>query len=155
MIGSLISFLGGSAFRMIWGEVASFIKAREDHKHELEMLNIQAQLEAAAFERNQAALKLQAEQGIKTIQVQAEADLERIDASGFYSAVAESMKPVGVAWVDAFNAAIRPSAAAICLLLWVFELAVAGWVMGEWDQMLVATILGFFFADRGLAKRGK
>jgi hypothetical protein len=155
MMSGLISFLGGSAFRMIWGEVASFIKAREDHKHELEMLNVQAQLEAAAFERNQSALKLQAELGIRTIQVQSEADLEKLAAIGFNNATAKAMKPIGVAWVDAFNAAIRPSAAAICLFLWVFELAVAGWVMGEWDQMLVATILGFFFADRGLAKRGK
>jgi len=155
MISSVISFLGGSAFRMIWGEVSAFVKARQDHKHEIALLGVQAQLESAAFERNQSALKLQAELGIKTIQVQAEADLERIDATGFYSAAEAAMRPVGVPWVDAFNAAIRPSAAAICLLLWVFELAVAGWVMGEWDQMLVATILGFFFADRGLAKRGK
>ena len=155
MLSSLISFLGGSAFRMIWGEVAAFVKSRQDHRHELDLLTAQAQLEAAAFERNQSALRLQSELGIRTIQVQAEADLERIDAAGFYSAVGESMKPVGVAWVDAFNAAIRPSAAAICLFLWVLELAVAGWVMGEWDQMLVATILGFFFADRGLVKRGK
>lgn len=155
MLSSLISFLGGSAFRMMWGEAAAFIKARQDHKHELKMLTAQAQLEAQAFERSQSALKLQSELGIKTIQVQAEADLDRIDAAGFYSAVGDAMKPVGVAWVDAFNAAIRPSAAAICLLLWVFELAVAGWVMGEWDQMLVATILGFFFASRELTKRGK
>ena len=155
MISSLISFIGGSAFRMIWGEVAAFVKARQDHRHELDLLTAQAQLEAQAFERNQSALRLQSELGIKTVQVQAEADLERIDAAGFYGAVGDSMKPVGVAWVDAFNAAIRPTAASICLILWVFELAVAGWVMGEWDQMLVATILGFFFASRELTKRGK
>ena len=155
MLSSLISFLGGSAFRMVWGEVAAFVKARQDHRHELDLLTAQAQLEAQAFERNQSALRLQSELGIKTVQVQAEADLERIDAAGFYGAVGDSMKPVGVAWVDAFNAAIRPAAASICLVLWVFELAVAGWVMGEWDQMLVATILGFFFASRELTKRGK
>ena len=155
MISSLISFIGGSAFRMIWGEVAAFVKSRQDHRHELDLLTAQAQLEAQAFERNQSALRLQSELGIKIIQVQADADLGRIDAAGFYSAVGDSMKPVGVAWVDAFNAAIRPAAASICLVLWVFELAVAGWVMGEWDQMLVATILGFFFASRELTKRGK
>ena len=140
---------------MVWGEVAAFVKARQDHRHELDLLTAQAQLEAQAFERNQSALRLQSELGIKTVQVQAEADLERIDAAGFYGAVGDSMKPVGVAGVDAFNAAIRPAAASICLVLWVFELAVAGWVMGEWDQMLVATILGFFFASRELTKRGK
>ena len=140
---------------MVWGEVAAFVKARQDHRHELDLLTAQAQLEAQAFERNQAALRLQSELGIKMVQVQAEADLDRIDAAGFYSAVGDSMKPAGVAWVDAFNAAIRPAAASICLVLWVFELAVAGWVMGEWDQMLVATILGFFFASRELTKRGK
>ena len=140
---------------MIWGEVAAFVKARQDHRHELDLLTAQAQLEAQAFERNQSALRLQSELGIRKVQVQAEADLERIDAAGFYSAVGDAMKPVGVAWVDAFNAAIRPVAASICLILWVFELAVAGWVMREWDQMLVATILGFFFASRELTKRGK
>jgi len=152
---SLLSFLGGSAFRMIWGEVAAFVKARQDHQHELQMLNIQAQLEAAAFERNQAALKLQAELGIKTIQVQADADVDRIDAAGFYSAFAEAEKPSGVAWVDAYNKVIRPSSATICLVVWVLELAAAGWVMSEWDRALVATILGFFFASREFSKRGK
>jgi len=155
MISSLISFIGGSAFRMMWGEVAAFVKARQDHKHELDLLTAQAQLEAQAFERNQSALRLQAELGIRTIQVQSQADLEKLTAVGFNNNTLEAMKPIGIAWVDAFNAAIRPVAASICLVLWVFELAVAGWVMREWDQMLVATILGFFFASRELTKRGK
>ena len=31
MFTALFSFLGGSAFRMIWGEVTAFVSKRQDH----------------------------------------------------------------------------------------------------------------------------
>lgn len=31
MFSALFSFLGGSVFRMIWGEVANFVQKKQDH----------------------------------------------------------------------------------------------------------------------------
>jgi hypothetical protein len=154
-MSALLTFLGGSAFRMVWGEVSAFIKNRQEHAQELEMIKIQADIEAAKHERLQEALKVQHSMGIQTIQVQAEADLSRIDAEGFYKAVESSNNPSGVLWVDGWNAAIRPAAATIVILLWVLALNRAGFVMSDFDKELVCVILGFFFANRALAFRGK
>jgi hypothetical protein len=154
-MSALLTFLGGSAFRMVWGEVAAFVKNRQDHAQELEMIKIQAEIEAAKHERLQDALKVQHSMGIQTIQVQAEADLSRIDAEGFYKAIEASNKPSGVLWVDGWNAAIRPAAATIVILLWVLALNRAGFVMSDFDKELVGVILGFFFANRALSFRGK
>ena len=154
-MSALLTFLGGSAFRMVWGEVSAFIKNRQEHAQEIEMIKIQADIEAAKHERLQEALKVQHSMGIQTVQVQAEADLSRIDAEGFYTAVESSNKPSGVLWVDGWNAAIRPAAATIVILLWVMALNRAGFVMSDFDKELVGVILGFFFANRALSFRGK
>ena len=154
-MSALLTFLGGSAFRMVWGEVSAFVKNRQEHAQELEIIKIQADIEAAKHERLQEALKVQHSMGIQTIQVQAEADLNRIDAEGFYKAVESGNKPSGVLWVDGWNAAIRPAAATIVILLWVLALNRAGFVMSDFDKELVGVILGFFFANRALSFRGK
>ena len=93
--------------------------------------------------------------GVETIRVQAEADIGSLEADGWANAVKQSMQPIGVPWVDAWNGIIRPLAASICLLLWVFALNAQGWKLTEWDMQLVGVVLGFFFASRELTKRGK
>ena len=57
--------------------------------------------------------------------------------------------------MDIWNGVIRPAAATLALVLWVGKLAAQGWKMDEWDITLAGTVLGFFFADRSLGKRGK
>ena len=42
MISAIISFLGGSVFRMIWGEVSTWVTAKQNHAQELERLRLQA-----------------------------------------------------------------------------------------------------------------
>ena len=37
-MGALISFLGSSIFRMIWGEASAAWTKHQDHKHEIEEL---------------------------------------------------------------------------------------------------------------------
>src|ERR1041385_2975573 len=108
MFTALFSFLGGSVFRAIWGEFSTWMTARQEHHYELERLRIQGDLDAAAHTRNMEATKLQADLGIKTIQVQGEADLGRLDAEGFYRAIEAAQKPTGINWVDAWNGSIRP-----------------------------------------------
>lgn len=73
MISALFSFLGGSVFRMIWGEVSHWLTARQDHTFEIERLRLQADMDAAQHARNLEAIRMQADLGVKTIQVQAEA----------------------------------------------------------------------------------
>lgn len=155
MFSALLSFLGGSVFRMIWGEVAAWVSARQEHAHEIERLRLQGELDAAQHARNQEAIRVQAELGIQTIRVQAEAAIGQAEAQGWAAAVAAAQQPTGIFVVDVWNGVIRPLAASIAILLWVFALNEQGFKMSDWDKELVGVILGFFFASRELVKRGK
>ena len=155
MFEALFSFLGGSVFRMVWGEVASWMSKRQEHAHELERMQLQVQIEDKQHERMQASLRLQNELGIKTIEAKAESAALEADATAFAEAMKNAFKPTGILWVDAWNGIIRPAAATIALVLWVLKLNTQNWAMQDWDVTLAGTILGFFFASRELAKRGK
>lgn len=155
MFSGLIAFLGGSAFRMIWGEISAWLTARQDHTHELERMRLQADLEAAQHARQQEAIRLQAELGVKTIAVQAEADLDRIAGETWGELVASTTRMTGIRFVDAWNQSIRPLLATLAIAVVVARIWQAGFVLTEWDQELVAAILGLYIADRSLTKRGK
>lgn len=155
MLEALFSFLGGSVFRMIWGEVSSWYNKKQDHQFEIERMRLQADLEDKAHERMQASLRLQSELGIKTIEAQAEAAALTADAEAFANAMKDAFKPTGVYWVDVWNGIIRPSAATIALGLWILKLNTQSWTMQDWDLTLTGTVLGFFFASRELSKRGR
>lgn len=155
MITTILSFFGGTAFRMIWGELSAWFTKHQDHAHELERLRLQAQFDAEQHSRNMESIRLQKEMQVEVIRVQGETDVSRIDAEGWYAAIGNAMKPTGIRWVDTWNGIIRPMAATIAIYLWVLALHAQGWKMTEWDRELVAAILGFFLADRALLKRGK
>ena len=155
MIEALFSFLGGSVFRMVWGELSAWYNKRQDHAFELERLRLQNELDDRAHQRTQEALRLQNELGIRTIEAKAEADVATVEADAFARAMEHAFKPSGWAVVDVWNGIIRPSAATIALVLWCLKLSSQNWTMQEWDITLAGTILGFFFADRSLGKRGK
>lgn len=118
-------------------------------------MRLQGDLEAAQHARNLEAIRVQADLGVKTIQVQAEADIGRLEMEGWSGAVKEAMKPTGIYIVDLWNGIIRPLAASIAILLWVLALNSQNWKMTDWDMELVGVVLGFFFASRELMKRGK
>ena len=156
MIGSaMLNFLGGSAFRMIWGEVSSFVTARQEHKHELERMKSQGELDANAHVRNMQQLKLQSDLGLKEVAVKAEAAIDEIEANAWLNAVSNADKPSGIAIIDGWNKAIRPAAATIVLVLWVSTLGARDFAVTPWDLELMGAVLGFFFADRSLGRRGK
>lgn len=155
MISAILSFLGGTAFRMVFGEISHWITAARDHAREMDMMRLQGELDAAQHARNLESVRLHAELGVKEIRVQAEADISRLDAGGFYDAVRESMRPTGIFIVDLWNGIIRPLCATIAIMLWIRALGANGWAMTAWDMELVATVLGFFFADRSMGKKGK
>lgn len=155
MFSALFSFLGGSAFRMLWGEIAAWVSSKQEHSHEIERMRLQAELDAAQHARNLEAQRLQAELGIKEIAVRSEADLALKDLDVWGKAIDNAGKATGFMLVDVWNGIIRPLVATIAVILWVLALNSQGWKMTEWDKEIVGVVFGFFFASRELAKRGK
>lgn len=154
MLSAVLSFFGGSAFRMLWGEISAWLNKQQDHKHEIERMRLEAELAAAQHQRQQDAIRLQAEMGVKVIEAQAVADVGRIEAEGWLDAVRSTGKAVGIAWVDAWNAAIRPGGATWAIgMLTLDALAVVN--VGDGTEQVCFAFLGLFVADRTLGKRGK
>lgn len=155
MISALFSFLGGSIFRMIWGEASAYLNKRQDHAHEVEMLKVQKELDDARQVRDLEQMRLANELGLKTITVQKDAEMALADVNAFSRAIEAAAKPTGIKWVDAWNGAIRPSYATVALALWLVKVAAQGFKMDTFDAELLAVVAGFYFADRSLGKRGK
>lgn len=155
ILSAVLSFLGGSAFRMIWGELSAFLTASQEHKQELERLRLQGELEAAAHVRQLEAMRAQHDMGVETIRVQSEADLEKIDADIFGQAVALTGKLTGFAVVDIWNGIIRPALATLCMALVTLHFYRHNWTLDEQGWALVGASLGIFVADRALMKRNK
>lgn len=155
MISALLSFLGGSVFRMIWGEVSAFMNKKQDHEHEIALMQAQVMFEDRAHQRNLENLRLQSELGVRMVEVQRDTAIEQGDADAFVAAMKNSYKPTGNWFIDAWNGGIRPWYATIASLLWLFKVYTQGFKMDEFDVALVAVIVGFFFADRSLRRNGK
>lgn len=154
MFSAVLSFLGGSAFRMLWGEISAWLNKQQDHKHEIERMRLEAELAAAQHQRQQDAIRLQAEMGVKVVEAQAVAEVGRIEAEGWLEAVKSTGKSVGIAWVDAWNAAIRPGGATWAVAMLTLDaFAVAN--VGDSTEQVCFAFLGLFVADRTLGKRGK
>lgn len=155
MFSAILSFLGGSFVRMIWGEVSSWIDKAREHKREVERMKVQAELEAAQHARNLEAIKVQAELGVQTIRVQGEMDTAKLEAEGWAKSVEQGQKPTGIYVIDFWNGIIRPAAATFALWLWYHSVQLQSWTMQGRDWDMVCAILGWFFADRSMGKRGK
>lgn len=155
IISALLSFLGGSAFRMIFPEIAGYFSKRQDNENEIARMRVQADLDKAKHEQDQERIRLQAELGVKEVVVQADADVSRMEAQAFVEAMKTANQKTGITWVDAWNGVIRPLAASIAIMLWILALYSSHFVMGDWDKELVCVILGFFFASRALLRDKK
>jgi len=150
----ILEFLGGAAFRMVWGEVSAFINKKLEHKQELERMETQERYQAAQHGRNLEAIRLQADMGIKTIEVQSQATLDQFDASAFLEGVKATAVKTGVRWVDAWNASIRPACASWALVMLTAE-GFKWATLTDTVQSVASAALGLYLADRTLAKRGK
>lgn len=155
MIETLLAFLGGNAFRLIWGEISAAWTRHQDHRHELAMLQATAAAEAARHAQNLEAIRVQAELGVQTIRVQGEADVARTEADAFLAAVQATSARTGIAWVDAWNGAIRPALATMCMALIVGDWAQSGWDLDNYSWTLISAVIGIYIADRSLLARGK
>jgi hypothetical protein len=155
MLTTLISFLGGSAFRMLWGEIAAFFTARQEHQQELDRMRLQGELDAAAHARNLAAIKLQADLGVKTIEVQAQAAVSQREADAWLAAVQATAQRTGIWLVDLWNGVMRPLIASVCLFMILRHFAAHQWTLDDQGWALCGAALGIYLADRALFKRGK
>jgi hypothetical protein len=140
---------------MVWGEVSSFIKNKQDHSQQLDMMELQLELDDRKHERDMAIMNRSAELGIQKINVKADAEVNVEEAEAFTEAMKHAFKPTGFSFVDISNAMVRSSFAYLCWALWALKLYGQSWVMDDFDRHLMAVIIGFFFADRTLKKHGR
>ena len=155
MFSAIFSFLGGAAFRMIWGEISGYFKQRQEHKQQVEMMRLQAELDAGRHARDLERIKLQADLGVREVQIKGDLAIAKTEAEAFVEAMKNAMKPTGNWLIDAWNGSIRPQFAQFALLMWFAKVIGQGFVLDAYDQELSCAILGFFVADRTLGKRGK
>jgi hypothetical protein len=155
IFSALASFLGGSAFRMIWGEVSSWLTAKQQHDQELDRMRAQEVIDAAAHARNLEAMKLQCDLGVKVVSAQIEGDISKTDVNAWANSVDSIGKPTGIIFIDIWNGSIRPLLATIAIAAVMFEIVRNGFTLTDWDRELFAAILGLYVADRTLLHRGK
>lgn len=154
MLSAIFSFLGGSVFRMLWGEIASWVNKKLEHKQEMERLQQQEGFAAAQHARNLEAIRVQADLQVKVITVQAQSALDQLDAQTFLEGVKATTVRTGVKLVDAWNAAIRPGVATWAVAMLTLE-AFTLLKLSEGSASVCFAALGLYLADRTLAKRGK
>ena len=116
---TLFFFLGGTAFRLIFGQVMEWLNKRQDHLHEMDMAELQSRLEGDRHTRDMDRIKLQSDLNVKEVVVQADAHVRASEAEAFIEAVKATQVKSGVTWVDGWNGAIRPAGATIALTLWL------------------------------------
>jgi len=148
MFVTLISFLGGSAFRMIFGAVSDWFGKKQDHANEMDMQRLQSELDSVRHTRDLERLRLQSDLGVKEIMVQADAADRKAMSEAFKEAVKATNTVTGIGWVDSWNHIIRPCGASISLLVWVVAMAVTGFVLDQMDWALISAFLGVFVGDR-------
>jgi hypothetical protein len=155
MITSLMAFLGGSVFRMLWGEISSFLTKKQENAHELEMIRLQGTLAIETHTRNLEAMKTQAGLGIQVIREQASATSSAIETAAWLEAVKGTTKSVGIKFIDAWNGIIRPLVATWSIILISIYYYQMGFILDENGWGICGAALGIYLADRTLFKRGK
>lgn len=154
MLSAVLSFLGGSAFRMIWGEFSSWLNKKQDHAYEMQRLEMQERFDEARHDRQMMSMRFQAEQQVRVIQVQGEQALATLEGEAWLEGVKATAIQTGVRWVDAWNASIRPGVATWAVVMLSLEAFVLIKI-NEGTASVCFAALGLYLADRTLSKRGK
>lgn len=154
-MSAFLTFLGGSVFRMLWGEISAMFNKHQDHQHELDRLRLQEEHDAAQHARQMEMIRLQHEQGVQIVRVQGEVDLDKLAAATFDKGVELAGRSTGIKWVDAWNASIRAILATEVMILIFLHHYQIGWKLDDRGWELAGAVLGVFVADRFLFRRGK
>lgn len=159
--GPVASFFGGAAFRMIFGEVSSWISKKQDHAQEMARMTLQGTLDEAQHARNMASIRLQSDLKVEVIRVQADADIGKIEADGWLEAIKGTTKRVGVKFIDGWNAVMRPAIATWGIVMLTVQ-EMSSWLPAAYKITLTPVTInvacgaiGIFIAARDLSKRGK
>lgn len=93
---------------MLWGEISSFMTARQNHQHEIALLELQSKLDGERQARELEAIKLQHELGVQVVRVQGEAAVAKAEAEAWEKVAANVTTPSGIWLVDLWNGLVRP-----------------------------------------------
>lgn len=137
LLGSLAGFLSA-----LIPEVLGFIKDKRDKAHELALVKLQ--IEAG---KNSSSSR------IDEVVIKSDLDKERL----IYS----HAKPIGISWVDALSALVRPLITYLFLALYIgvkltiifsYQIGVCMPVWTNEDEVLLSVIMGFWFGNRMINK---
>jgi hypothetical protein len=140
LLGALLGF-----FSAAFPEFLKIFRDAQDRKHELKILELQMQQQAAGHS-----------QRLEAIGIEADIAESRALYKTFYS---------GIRWVDALNGTVRPVLAyaffALYATMKLTQLAALSWPILPWqlpmiwtaeDQAIFAGIISFYFGQRAMAK---
>lgn len=153
IFSAILSFLGGATARALIGHVIGWLEKKQAHSQEQEALRLQAEFDQARHVRQKELIELQAGLNVTEIKLVGEQASDLEAAKAFTEAMKVANAPTGIRFIDAWNGSIRPAAATIAVSLWLAKFVKAGFTITAWDEQLVASILGYYFADRQLGKR--
>jgi len=152
LFGSIVGLLGSFAPRLI-----GFFEQKQNHAQEIEMLRVQGEFQMRAIEAGHAA---------KMQEINAGAD-----SASELAAFTAALRPSGIAWVDGFNAFVRPFLT-LCFFGLYAAVKAAQFIIlqqdhsgssatllsmwGEEDWAVWAAIVTFWFGNRTFNKeRGR
>lgn len=149
-MSGLISFLGGTAFRWLFGELIGFFRAKQEHEQEMQRMRLSFEQDAQRHQWQQEAIAAQAAAGVRVIEAQAQAASGAAADAAFLAAVQGiDTASKRADWIGAFNALIRPELAQVSILLlaghaiWPDVVVLQG-IVAE----VVCGALGLFIGER-------
>lgn len=149
-MGGILSFLGGTAFRWLFGEILGFVKAREEHKLELARMQLEHTQARDRHQWQQEAIAAAAAAGIKLVEAQSVAAA----AKAADDALLLAIKGVNDAsmrtdWIGQWNASIRPGLATVGIFLLIGQaLAPTHVILSALVTELICAVLGVFVGER-------
>jgi hypothetical protein len=150
MFGGLISFLGGTAFRWLLGEVLGFVKARDEHRAEMARMALQHEQDRDRAQWQREAMAAAAAEGLRIVEAQSVASASRAADDAFLAAI-EGVNEAGkrTDWIGAWNACIRPLLASVAIVLLVGQaVAPSVFILSALTLDLICAVLGVFVGER-------
>jgi hypothetical protein len=153
----LLGLVAGGVFRLL-PELLKHLASRRDADHEYRMIELQLRIDQARAAQALDLVHAQGAMAADTAELQAWAEVVKGQGAG-----------IGVRWVDALSATVRPVLTYWwCLVLYSTHKAVligvglserlglaqlAPLLLTDFDRSVVASIIGFWFTDRALRRK--
>lgn len=158
MLMTILTLLGGGLGGLLRfvPEIFKVLGEQKDRDHEYRMTQLQLQID-----------KARATQALDLVHAQGDAATQAGELQAYIEAIKGQSAPIGVAWVDALNASVRPVITYWWMLLFtVYKACAIGLAAVQWttlnnfmdrlwtaqDAGTLAMIIGFWFVDRSFRK---